>query len=243
MDDTKRDKVLDRVRKLLRLSKSDNPHEAENAAARAQELIERHRLEAGDLEESESKFGVFSPALFVGKRIADWRVALATGVAEPNGCEVLIWDQDPDADGNYATDLLVAGARRDCEAVHYLYSYLTKEVERVVKRSGIGQDKLWRDSFRSGLITRIHNRLMEAVARARDGAQASTALVLQRKGQIEDVRQWLEAELEPEGTEWKKKDVDIDAAWQGHDAGAGIRLPEEGQTQLGKSHERVGGPK
>jgi hypothetical protein len=243
MDDVKRDKIVDRVRKLLALSKSDNPHEAENAAARAQEYIERYRLEAGELEESETKFGVYSDPLFVGKRIADWRVALATAIAEPNGCEVLIWDQDPDENGDYATDLLVAGPKRDCEAVHYLYGYLTKEVERVTRREGVGRDRVWRDSFRSGLITRIRDRLMDAVERARETAQTTTALVLARKEQIEDVRKWLEDELEPEGTEWKKKDVDIDAAWQGHDAGDGIRLPDEGQTAIGQSHRRVGGTK
>lgn len=244
MDDVKRDKVIDRVRKLLRLAKSDNPNEAENAAARAQEYIERYRLEAGELEESESKFGVFSDPLFVGKRIADWRIALATAIAEPNGCEILIWDQDPDENGDYSTDLLVAGPRRDCQVVHYLYGYLTKETERVTRREGAGRDRLWRDSFRSGLITRIRDRLMDAVEKARaEAAQVSTALVIQRRTQIDDVRNWLEDELEPEGTEWKKRDVDIDAAWQGHEAGDTVRLPEEGQTALGQSHKRVGGVK
>ena len=38
--------IVDRVRKLLALAGSSNVHEAAAAAARAQELITRHRLES-----------------------------------------------------------------------------------------------------------------------------------------------------------------------------------------------------
>lgn len=37
--------ALDKVRKLLRLSESSNPHEAALAASRAQEIMERFKIE------------------------------------------------------------------------------------------------------------------------------------------------------------------------------------------------------
>lgn len=237
MDDKKRTKIIDRVRKLLRLSESEGTGgEAENAASAAQELIERHRLDPGELvEKEEGKFGAWEPPLFTGVRPAEWRVALATAVAEPNGCEILIWERVPDADGWTPTDILVAGPKRDCELVHYIYSFLSAELERRTTREAAHQSAQWRASFRAGAINRIHERLMAAVKRARQNAPV-TALVVRREAQVEEVRAWIDDEFDPEPSpledEWP---IDYEAAMDGADSADEIQLPNEGQRVLGET--------
>ena len=44
------DQAIDRARKLFALSTSDNPHEAASAAAKAQEILDRHDISQAMLE-------------------------------------------------------------------------------------------------------------------------------------------------------------------------------------------------
>ena len=81
--------VLDRVRKLLALATSPNVHEAAAAAAAAQALVERHRLE-GRLAAHAAVTGSLTDGreapLDRARRLRRWKVALATGLADANGC-------------------------------------------------------------------------------------------------------------------------------------------------------------
>ncbi len=46
-------KALDKIKKLLRLAASDNPHEAAAAMRQARALMEKYRLEESDIQLSE----------------------------------------------------------------------------------------------------------------------------------------------------------------------------------------------
>ena len=85
------DKVLSRVRKLLALAESPNVHEAASAAARAQELISQHRLEAVlEAEDAAATQDAADPigqeTLETSKRLRRWKTVLAGGLARANGC-------------------------------------------------------------------------------------------------------------------------------------------------------------
>ena len=62
-----RDKLLDRIKRLLRLAESSNVHEAASAAARAQELMSRHRIEAASLE-ADSTAGIVDHRITESRR-------------------------------------------------------------------------------------------------------------------------------------------------------------------------------
>ena len=51
--DAKRDKILDRIKKLLALSMSSNVNEAANAAAASQRLMLEHRLTEVDVSDAQ----------------------------------------------------------------------------------------------------------------------------------------------------------------------------------------------
>src|SRR5687767_2279756 len=81
------EQVVERVRKLLALSSSSNPHEAALAAERALEIAQRHNLDLsrvdGPLE------GPFAERAYDVGGAAQWRWLLMSAVARAHFCRAL----------------------------------------------------------------------------------------------------------------------------------------------------------
>lgn len=77
-----RDAIIEKIKKLMRLAKSSNEHEAALAAARAQELLSKYNLDEAELTEQEipKEAGVASVNNVV-KKPAAWVYLLASAVA------------------------------------------------------------------------------------------------------------------------------------------------------------------
>lgn len=89
------EKVIARIQKLLALSESDNPGEAGNAAAKAQELLDNHNLEMSDvmMHGGESHHGVvedkFAFALNNSATNRSWEYIMGT-LARQMYCRFLV---------------------------------------------------------------------------------------------------------------------------------------------------------
>lgn len=166
--------LLDRVRKLLALASSPNVHEAAAAAAMAQTLIERHRLEGwlqGDLTAAASPIddGRDSP-LDRARRIRKWRTVLAASIADANGCVAYVQRQGREE------ALVVVGHAADRAAVATLWDWLVKQIEWLSATHGPGQPRSWHDAFRVGAAAAVGERLA-AVAGAVRAEQPTGAMV------------------------------------------------------------------
>lgn len=182
------DNVLDKVRKLLRLGQSSNANEAALATAKAQELIDRHKLSTAilALDDAAPTKGLddepiqdFDQApLDTPKRLDRWRVVLSTTIAYHNDCKVY----------SQGSDLKIVGRASDAETVRYLYGWLSREVERLTTEAGNGMGRTWRNNFRLGVCETVSRKLREqreafektvrAEAKAQiDAAPGSLALV------------------------------------------------------------------
>lgn len=155
--------VLDRVRKLLALAGSPNPHEAALAAQRAQALVSRHRLErwvAAESAEAEDPdpitLGRDEP-LEVARKTRKWKAHLASVLADANGCRAWI---DTRA---RKQALCVVGRKRDRDVVRALWDGLVKRVQWASATAGEGQDRAWHDAFRIGLAEQIGQKLRAGV--------------------------------------------------------------------------------
>ena len=80
-------KALDKIKKLLRLAASDNPHEAAAAMRQARALMEKYRLEESDIQLSE----VYESATRSGSKITppQWEANLVGTVTKAYACKVL----------------------------------------------------------------------------------------------------------------------------------------------------------
>jgi len=156
--------VLERVRKLLALSTSPNVHEAALAAARAQALIERHRLE-GWLAAERSEHGAADAdpitdgrdaPLEVSRRVRKWKGVLASTLAELNGCVAWV------SGGRGRQAICVVGRDVDRAAVQVLWDGLVRRIEWASASAGEGRDRAWHDAFRVGAAETIGQALREA---------------------------------------------------------------------------------
>lgn len=164
--------LLDRVRKLLALAESPNVHEAAAAASRAQALIEAHRLQSVlDAEEREQADPVTDGSeapLESTKRLRKWKIVLAQGLAQANGCVAYTAKV-----GKREQALRVAGREADRLAVHALWDWLVKQIEWLSATEGAGRDRAWHDGFRIGAAEVVGDRLASVAAAQKQALRAT----------------------------------------------------------------------
>jgi len=156
--DANQEKILDRVRNLLRLAQGGaNEHESAAAAAAAQRLLEAHRLDQAMLNVAEERqaeeVGVSPDPLDKSKILVRWKNVLANGVARANGCRSY-YDRRKGL-------LQIVGAPSDVSAVRYLYLYLTREIDQLAARYA-GKGRAWIHAWRVGCVETVIERLKSA---------------------------------------------------------------------------------
>ena len=171
--------ALARVRKLLALATSPNPHEAALAAARAQALIEAHRLQAWlDAERREEEdpdpiVDAQGEPLEAGRRIRKWKVVLASTLAEANGCMAYTRDRGSEQ------AIVLVGRGRDRAAVVELWGWLVRRIEWLSATHGAGRHRQWHEAFRIGVVDAIAARLREGNDEARAELDATALVVVE----------------------------------------------------------------
>lgn len=159
--------LLDRVRKLLALSSSPNIHEAATAAALAQTLIARHRLqswldaEQAQAEDADPLTDGRDQPLELSKRLRKWKVVLACMLADANGCVAytLVLGKDE--------AICVVGRNRDRQAVAALWTSLVSRIEWLSATHGAGQDRRWHEAFRVGVVAAVAEKLAAVAGEVR----------------------------------------------------------------------------
>ena len=165
-------KVIERIRKLLALSKSSNEHEAATAAARATELMAEHQIAQAQLDMNTETDPIGEYVLERGKRAVSWKVILSTALMRAFACDSI---QGRRKSG---VVMVIVGRQSNVAAVRYMYAYLVAELERLAaqgwraardRRSGA---RSWKNSFRVNAAAVIARRLKEARKHAMDEARA-----------------------------------------------------------------------
>lgn len=237
-------KIVDRIRKLLALSRSSNEHEAAAAAARAAELMAAHQLEAATLAEDEPPPPVEAHEIETRGQAVSWRGALASGVAYSFGCR-MFWRPRREG-GKLSVQLMVVGRSGDVDGVRYMYLYLSREVDRLANRAWNGRHeharqlesaRSWKNAFRLGAAVIIARRLREARDHAMNAARTAgddqTARALVRVERDTDAVEQFMARL---GT--RKKPAPMVSAPNALGAG----MAAAGSVDLGSDHRRLGRP-
>ncbi|MFK7927262.1 MAG: DUF2786 domain-containing protein [Myxococcota bacterium] len=164
--------MLDRVRKLLALATSSNAHEAAAAAARAQEIIDKYRLEqwlVTNEPEADPIIDARDQPLEVSRRVRRWKSALASVLACANGCVAYRSDRGRDQ------AIILVGRRQDRDAVAEIYGGMVKQIEWLSATHAAGQSKKWHESFRLGAVDAVAKRLSKPTESG--SGSDSTALV------------------------------------------------------------------
>ncbi len=177
-----REKVVEKIQKLLALGTSSNPHEAALAAERATAMLLKYNLSLADLDVEKSPYTWHDTPF----EQSSWRRALMYAVAKHNLCDTVITTR--------RKTLAIVGKQHNIEVVVYLYTYLAREIDRLAEREykeyaasfeqatfdpynqKLGVRK-WKTAFREGAVTEIVKRLKESRTEAGNDCKALVVVV------------------------------------------------------------------
>jgi len=245
------DTLVSKVHKLLRLSTSSNANEAALAAAKAQELIDKHNLSAtllaleqaqpvDTLDEPIQDFSAAGAPLDSQKTAQTWRSRLAVVVSRLNGCRVY----------TSGGDIALVGRPTDAETVRYLYGYLTREIERLTNEQGRGMGTSWRNNFRLGAVQGVTVKLYESrqafERTVRAEAEATSTMALMRVDNAlaridkhgATTEQWVEKNLKLYKQSAQRVNHDSRAREAGRRAGQSINV-NAAKGALGNGQKRL----
>jgi hypothetical protein len=169
------EEIMETVRRLLALSKSDNIGEAASALSKAQALIDRHKLDRALIEADLYQQGKGSTApkrsaflktvfVFSGVRVISWIASLAHVIAEHNSCQVISYLPGIVSNTYQATATLqLIGDEEDFLTVGYLLNYVVKEIERLTeiefKVNPLASGKTHGNNFKMGAVLAVQDSL------------------------------------------------------------------------------------
>lgn len=229
-----KEKIIDKVKKLLRLATSDNVNEAASSAAKAQELIDKYNLSylllSDSFHDNEIKDAKESNCVYkFGKNIIAWKSVLAKNIGEMNHCRIYIGNT-----GQYKY-VGIVGREEDINTVKYLFLYLATEIERLCLREGVNQGKTWRNNFRLGAIEYIANVMAESSQKSKqdfqkhcnennvDKQSVSTAL-LKFDSKLQKIDDYIKENMKFAKSKKIKSDYDHGARLKGYKAASEINI-------------------
>lgn len=231
--------TLSKIAKLLRLAQSDNPHESALAAAKAQELMDRHQISKAMLEvdttepvdeESIVHFKGDDDALYTEEgRRQTWRGMLAATICSYNACACYY-------SGNA---LILIGRPTDVATVRYLYAYCAREIVRFVEEQGPGHGRTWYNNYRRGCVTGIATVLGTQQRELRNAMRTEVSTGMRDGGTaIVKVNAAITKfdDRAKETQAWVKKNLKLKMSYSSskHDAGAYERgVKDGGKINLG----------
>lgn len=154
------DRIIEKVRKLLRLSRSENPYEAALAAERAQQMLSEYNLTEGMIDEKTEKARQINRK--TRKRLEDWAHILASRTADVFDCQYF--------HDRSTGETSFVGVGADPEVCGWMYGYLYKTLLRLASEHLRGHARrLWaakskreaRKSFLLGAVSTIGHRMAE----------------------------------------------------------------------------------
>jgi hypothetical protein len=192
--------VIDKIGKLLALAegKGATTNEAANAAAAAQELMDRHKLtraivDARSLEFDEHVSAFPDDPLMTGTLDQfRWRLRLADSLARMNDCCMLMRTGGKPEQGQ----AWLVGRESDVLVTRHLYVYLAREISRIAyaelgKRTAHDPEE-WHNNFCNGAASVVFHRLKESrqtvqhEALSNQGGEAALVLLSKRSQAVED---------------------------------------------------------
>jgi hypothetical protein len=187
-----KNEAIDKVRKLLELSKSPNENEAARAAAKAREILSNYNLSMADLplDEIRATLDIMEKEVDEDPTLRMWIQNLITHTCKGFDCTHII------ANKRSGTKVIFIGDELDAEIAASTFEFLKKEIRRLCSESlpllvkHLGQE--WtpqqiEDSYLDGAVYRIGEKLQKQIDKIkRAEVEKCTSLILLKEGMLEE---------------------------------------------------------
>lgn len=247
-----RQAVIDKIAKLLRLAEGDgaSANEAANAAAKAQELMDRHKLSRALIDdralEDGDPIGSFEQEPLMQDMLTRWRIRLADAVARMNDCVMLL--RSLSRDGIKGRAYLV-GRTSDVEVSRYMFTYLNREIDRIGRAALQQLDEaprepdVWLNDFCYGAASVVFRRLQDARVNVQRDAlknEAGKKALVALRDRSAAVDAFVKELTGGRQIKLGAKGVDLQAHMAGRSAGETIPI-HEAVTSDGEPPKQIGG--
>lgn len=152
--------ILDKIKFLLKLSASDNIHEANNARMGAEKLIKKFNVTDEELASIVDKKPAYGEdeRLFHTSYQVPWKMQLSLAVANKFDC-LIVQEESVPVEGNSEFDYYVCGDPDDIESVKIAFRSLLFLIDDTVNKNCIGEDENYMESYAEGLAHSIKENL------------------------------------------------------------------------------------
>lgn len=167
--------VMRKVKRLRALARSTNRHEAMAAAAAADALMTKYRIDEATLRDAATGRDS-TPLVTWKKRRPEWQVKLADVLCLHYDVAYYWWDVGPEA-APTSRSVIMCGAEADVAMVRSMWRWLKSEAMR------LGKNELppTRSIYRFGLVLGIAQVLAAVKREALRKAPANVAIVLRNR--------------------------------------------------------------
>ena len=233
-----KEKIIDRIRKLLALATSSNENEAQSAMLMAQKLMAQHNIEMSQVEDAPVDHEVVEEEADKKRHRTKWKRKLADVVAHNFKCDIFFR-----GNGSYAT--IFVGKKESIEICKSVYNaavlFIDKEFSKYWNEEGkwlswfdgtrieraLSDSIVMKDSYARGFIHRLQERFEEQNVKAE---QEGWGLVLVKDA---DVVAHMEAKVfSGKGVSVGASSIDSKSLQQGY-RDCNDKFGETGQKKIG----------
>lgn len=174
--------IIEKVQKLLALSKSSNANEAATAAALANKLIDQYRLSEADIhQESDDPLIEDSNTIYETGRIVPWKNNLVVALAKHYGCA--IYNSLTFPNGRKVSHYKLIGRQSDIQITNYMFSWLTMECQRLSEQEAHGKGRVFVSSYCQGFVRGVIEQLNQSRKEAQSTATSSAIIKIDAREQ------------------------------------------------------------
>lgn len=177
--------IVEKVQKLLALSKSSNANEAAAAAAKANMLIDQYRLSEADLEASSEvemePIEEDPDFVYESGKITQWKHSLVMALSKHYGCAV--WNDTSYATGRKTSRYRLVGKRSDIGITRYMFTWLMMECQRLADKEAKGCGRVFVASYCQGFVNGVSDQLKASRTEAQKDATSNAIIKIDARWQ------------------------------------------------------------
>jgi len=213
---TDKEKIVDKIRKLLALSESSNEHEALLAMENANKLLMKHNLEMSDVSEVDLN-EMIEDDIISGKRIMTYKTNLLNSVMKLNNCEIIVHNR---VRGEKIVKAL--GKKHNIQVSVSMYEYLIATMEKIAKKERVSNLNSFRIGFAYSINQKVNEIIRERNKKQNEFDEACTALVVVEKALV---KKFMREKYPNIRTTSTKSSISDQASYMsGRSAGASVSL-------------------
>lgn len=152
--------ILAKVKLLLNLKGSPNPHEAEAAQGMVDRLVAKYNITPEELASIADKKPLYGDddKLYATIGLVSWKQRLATVIAKQLFCHIVQEELVP-LDGLHHFCYFVYGEPEDAVNVKFVFHTFVTKVEELIKKKCVGRGEIFVSSYTEGVVEAISNNI------------------------------------------------------------------------------------